>query len=89
MKIAANAVGNYSPLYSAKLQQAQKPAEQIQQTSFQPKAVKGDAELTGVEKEFFAALYPQEKSVVMDHHFYQKNGQMSGVKVGSMFDRRG
>ncbi len=89
MKISANAVGNYSPLYAAKSLQVQKPAESVSQVAFRQQVTISKPELTTVEKEFFAALYPQEKSQIMDYHYYQKNGQMSGVKIGSMFDKRG
>lgn len=89
MKISANAIGNYSPVYARKPVQEQKPAENNTPVSFQTKVTNGNAELTTAEKEFFAALYPKEKTEIMDYHFYQKNGQMSGVKIGSMFDKRG
>jgi len=89
MKISANAIGNYSPIYSAKTAQVQKPAENISQVISRQQIKTGNTELTSGEKEFFAALYPKEKSQIMDYHFYQKNGQMSGVKIGSMFDKRG
>lgn len=89
MKISANAIGNYSPVYKTKPVQEQKPAENVAVARFRPQVTNNTAELTTVEKEFFAALYPQEKSQIMDYHFYQKNGQMSGVKIGSMFDKRG
>jgi len=89
MKISANAIGNYSPVYARKPVHEQKPAENSTPVSFRPQVTNGNAELTTVEKEFFAALYPQEKTEIMDYHFYQKNGQMSGVKIGSMFDKRG
>jgi len=84
MKIAANAVGIYSPLYAQKNVRA----NQAEQTSGVQTATP-KAELTKGEKEFFAAMYPQEKSTVMDYHFYKKNGVISGVKVGSLFDKRG
>lgn len=89
MKISANAIGNYSPIYTAKSLQVQKPATNVSQVTTHRQVTKGNTELTSVEKEFFAALYPQEKSQIMEYHFYQKNGQMSGVKLGSMFDKRG
>ncbi|MFA4924066.1 MAG: hypothetical protein WC557_07735 [Ignavibacteriaceae bacterium] len=102
MKISANAIGNYSPLYAAKSPLT--PEGGIKKFPLLPKGESKspspiaigeglgmgfNPELTTVEKEFFAALYPQEQSQIMDYHFYQKNGQMSGVKIGSMFDKRG
>ncbi|OGU97943.1 MAG: hypothetical protein A2330_08625 [Ignavibacteria bacterium RIFOXYB2_FULL_36_7] len=89
MKISANAIGNYSPVYAKKPLQEQKPAENISLAKFQPQKTNGAAELTGAEKEFFAKLYPEDKAQIMDYHYYQRNGQMSGVKIGSMFDKRG
>ncbi|MGE5679442.1 MAG: hypothetical protein ACM34K_01045 [Bacillota bacterium] len=41
------------------------------------------------EKNFFINLYPENKGEIVDYHFYQKTGKMSGVAVGSLFDRRG
>jgi len=91
MKISANVIGNYSPFYSTttKPLQEQKPVETVSTVRYQPQIANSTAELTSVEKEFFASLYPEDKSKIMDYHFYQKNGQMSGVKLGSLFDKRG
>jgi hypothetical protein len=41
------------------------------------------------EKNFFEKLYPEKKSEIMDYHFYGREGKMSGVSVGSQFDKRG
>lgn len=46
-------------------------------------------EITKEEKNFFAQLYPEKKNEIVDYHYYQKSGQMSGVTVGSLFDKRG
>ena len=79
MKITSNAVGNYSPSY------------------MKPSAVNGSEEVrkNGTEnfsldeKKFFAKLYPDQKSEVMEYKSYNSKGKISGVHVGSLFDRRG
>lgn len=45
--------------------------------------------ITKEEKEFFTELYPEKKNEIIDYHFYQKSGKLSGVTKGSLFDRRG
>lgn len=45
--------------------------------------------ITNDEKMFFMGLYPENQSEIVDYHFYQKSGKMSGVSVGTLFDRRG
>ena len=79
MRIGTNPVGNYSPVY--KKVEIQK---QVKTT-----AVSKQSEITSNEKAFFSKMYPEDKQQIMDHHFYMKNGNMSGVAVGSLFDRRG
>ncbi len=74
MKITNNSIGNYS-LYSIN-----KPLET---TSISAEAVSKE------EKIFFVKMYPQNKTEIMDYHFYQRTGKMSGVGLGSMFDKRG
>lgn len=79
MKIGSNSIGNYTPIRNANTTQPAKT-----------KKFDLDAELVSKnEKEFFSTLYPTEKNKIMQHHFYMKNGNMSGVMVGSLFDRRG
>ena len=83
MKIAANPVGNYSP-YNMKVnnvKQTASPAE-TKETS------KTDL-ISKEEKKFFAKMYPEDKTEIVDYHFYKSSGKMSGVTVGSLFDRRG
>ena len=78
MKIGNNPVGNYTPIRNM--------------NTAVSKSKKFDLNTEVVsknEKEFFSTLYPVEKNKIMQHHFYMKNGNMSGVMVGSLLDRRG
>ncbi len=45
--------------------------------------------VTNEEKKFFAGLYPENKTDIMNYHFYHKNGKMQGVTLGTIFDKRG
>lgn len=83
MKISANAVGNYSP-YNNKVNNV-KQAQSLAET----KEVKKTDIVSNEEKKFFAKLYPENKSEIIDYHFYKSSGKMSGVSVGSLLDRRG
>mgnify|MGYP005847002437 CR=1 FL=1 len=79
MRIGNNPVGNYSPIR----QNNSVNAVKAKQTSSSSEIINSK------EKEFFSKLYPTDKSKIMQHHFYMKNGNMSGVMVGSLIDRRG
>lgn len=79
MRISTNPVGNYSPVYK-------KPA--VAKT-VKASSVESNSTINNSEKAFFSKMYPQNKEKIMEHHFYMKNGNMSGVTVGSLFDRRG
>ena len=76
MKINTNNIGNYS------LQQIQRNADMKAQLA------EGE-ELNENEKDFFIKRYPQKKDEIIDYHFYQKSGKMSGVKLGHLFDKKG
>jgi hypothetical protein len=78
MKISTNSIGNYNPFLINNNQKVL-AANQNQ---------KVDA-LTKEEKEFFVKLYPENKNEIMDYHFYKSTGKMSGVALGTNFDRRG
>ncbi|GMU94921.1 MULTISPECIES: hypothetical protein [Ignavibacterium] len=41
------------------------------------------------EKHFFAQMYPDKSSEIMEYSFYGKSGKLNNVKLGSHFDRRG
>ena len=83
MKIGANPVGNYSP-YNMKVSNVRQTANLVEtkETS------KADL-ISNDEKKFFAKMYPENKTEIVDYHFYKPSGKMSGVTVGSLFDRRG
>lgn len=80
MRIVTNSVGNYTPNSIAKSHDI-KPAHQPQTDKLE--------DITSQEKQFFTGLFPEQSGEVMDYHFYKKSGQMSGVKLGSLFDRKG
>uniref|UniRef100_A0A7V2ZI17 Uncharacterized protein n=1 Tax=Ignavibacterium album TaxID=591197 RepID=A0A7V2ZI17_9BACT len=48
-----------------------------------------DEVLSEKEKNFFAQMYPDKSSEIMDYSFYGKSGKLNNVKLGSHFDRRG
>ncbi|MEJ2614684.1 MAG: hypothetical protein P8Z35_06985 [Ignavibacteriaceae bacterium] len=81
MKISTNNIGNYS------INHIQKAA--IQKTAQQKNINQTKTDLSADEKSFFIDRYPQKKDEIIDYHFYQKGGAMSGVKVGHLFDKKG
>lgn len=80
MRIVTNSIGNYSP-NSVNQSRAIKGQRQVAQQKVE--------DLTKNEKKFFTGLYPDQSGEVMDYHFYQRTGKMGGVKLGSLFDRKG
>lgn len=80
MKVGMNTIGNYSPFQMNGINRTEKPvkAESVETDSF-----------TKAEKNFFANKYPGNRQEIMDHHFYGKSGQMSGIAVGTLINRRG
>ena len=76
MKIDNTITGNYN---AYAMQRTMRPA------AIQPQAA---AAISTEEKAFFINMYPEQKTEIQDYHFYQRSGKMSGVSVGSMFDRR-
>lgn len=40
------------------------------------------------EKQFFANMFPEKKSEVMDYNFYNRSGKVNSLQIGSLFDRR-
>ncbi len=89
MQIKTNSIGNYTPLRvpNANRQTTAKKAE----AAAKPAPVNNakSANVTEAEKRFFAGMYPDQKEKIMDYHFYKSSGKMSGVHVGSLFDRKG
>lgn len=41
------------------------------------------------EKHFFAQMFPDKSSEIMEYSFYGKSGKLNNIKIGSHFDRRG
>ena len=61
---------------------------QPQKTNSTDQTVK-KAQISTEERDFFLNLYPENKEEIMDYHHYLRSGKMSGVSLGSIFDRRG
>lgn len=79
MKISTNPVGNYTRPSMRTTESVKK--QEVQNST----AVK----VTPDEKNFFAKLYPENKTEIMDYHYYGREGKMAGVSLGSLFDKRG
>jgi hypothetical protein len=79
MRISTNNIGNYS---------VNRPPAPVQNSAHK-KAAEKNEELSADEKNFFINKYPQKKEEIIDYHFYQKSGLMSGVKLGQLFDKKG
>lgn len=45
--------------------------------------------ITDEEKKFFAEMYPEKKNEIINYQFYQKNGKVLSVAIGSTFDKKG
>jgi hypothetical protein len=86
MRISTNNIGNYGPQTARGVQQQAKTNEKFEL----PKTanLENKTMITPDEKSFFAGLYPNNKTEI-ENHFYSKSGKMSGVKVGSLINRRG
>ena len=89
MKINTNMIGNYSPHIARNVNSTGKPKEAAQKFELQNVAPKKTENLTPEEKNFFADLYPDKKNEIIDYHFYSRSGELSGVKIGTIIDRRG
>ncbi len=81
MKIGTNSVGNYTPKIHVN--------NTVKTAETKPKVETEKNLINKQEKKFFAEMYPDNKKEIMKYHFYQKTGNMSGVSVGSLLDRRG
>jgi hypothetical protein len=89
MKITTNVIGNYSPRHINSIVK-NSSLNKTTGKSVDSSAVQTKKDsLTADEKNFFMDLYPQNKTDITDYHFYKRNGEMSGVKVGSLFDKKG
>ena len=87
MKIDSNAIGNYTLTSLRKVNNSVKAGE-VKKPA-QTNEVSHNQDVSIDEKKFFAGLYPEKKTEIMDYHFYQKTGKMNGVVKGSLFNKRG
>ena len=79
MKITTNSIGNYGQTYI-------KPNSIDRNESIQKTKTEN---ISSDEKIFFAKLYPAQKDEILGYQFYNSKGKITGVHVGSLFDRRG
>ena len=89
MKIDMNPVGNYSPINFRNVNNRTKVNETSAKDNTPKTAQTKNASLTPEEKTYFAKMYPANKSEIVDYHFYEKSGKLSGVQIGSLLDKRG
>jgi hypothetical protein len=86
MKISTNAIGNYVPQINKSAVSYQPEIKETKEST----AVSNEQQnITSDEKNFFLQMYPSNSQEINSYHFYERSGKMSGVKIGSMFDRRG
>lgn len=76
MKVTTNTVGNYSPTYFKQNVHRTQTSQKLDSISSE-------------EKKFFAELYPTQKEEVLSYQFYNAKGKVSGMHLGSLFDKRG
>jgi len=81
MKINTNAIGNYNLQRTTKIRPKNKIRNAEMKFSME--------QITPDEKIFFSKMYPKKEETIIHHKFYGKNGQVSRVAVGSLFDKRG
>ena len=79
MKISSNIIGNYTPSY----------VKTVQNNNAAGAVFNSKEKISSEEKNFFAGLYPAQKEEIMSYQLYNAKGKVSGVHVGSLFDRRG
>lgn len=89
MKISMNNIGNYTPRMKTNTDISQKFNIDTKNDLKTKSTETADSAVTPEEKNYFMNLYPENKNEISDYHFYQKSGKMSGVKIGSLLDRRG
>lgn len=79
MRVSTNAVGNYQPSYiKTSTANRNEAAQKLNKDN-----------ISTEEKKFFAELYPGRQEEIMGYQLYNSKGKVSGVHVGSLFDRRG
>ena len=79
MRVSTNSIGNYQPTYMKSAAVARNDAS---------RKTAGE-NISAAEKKFFAELFPGRNDEVMGYQSYNSKGKVSGVHVGSLFDRRG
>jgi hypothetical protein len=89
MRISTNNNGNYAPGYTHEVKAKPRAKSEFSLNAAGTDAPVKSEKINNEEKNFFINLYPDNKKEIADYHFYQKSGKMSGVAVGSLFDRRG
>ncbi len=82
MKISTNYAGNYNPY------KINNSKTQITKTD-KVKDIKHVTEINQSEKAFFKSVYPNNEAEINNYHFYEPSGKLSGVSLGSLFDKRG
>jgi len=78
MKVSTTSFGNYKPVRTNQTTQLN-----------ESKLKNNDPKITNEEKKYFSKLYPDEKEIIENYHFYNRNGDKNGVSLGSLVDRRG
>jgi hypothetical protein len=75
MKIQTGSTGNYS------LNNIRNEKRKID--------LQHEEQLNNEEKKFFISKYPDNRNEILEYHFYEKSGKMQGLKLGSLFDKKG
>ncbi len=90
MRVNTNTVGNYFPQRTRNISNVTRTDNIKKSIEINKIETKSTEQAISVkEKELFAKMYPKQKEEIMEYHYYNKNGAMSGVTVGSLLDRRG
>lgn len=79
MRVSTNSIGNYQPTYMKA--HAAKRNDAVQKIN--------NENISVAEKKFFAELFPGRQEEIMGYQSYNSKGKVSGVHVGSLFDKRG
>jgi len=80
MAVGMNSIGNYS---AYGLNAARQNKTVLAKTSESK-----SENINSDEKEFFAKMYPAKQTEIMEY-YYEKNGKMNGIALGTNIDRRG
>jgi hypothetical protein len=74
---------NFNPLIMNSVSQSNRI-----QRSYEVKTNNSQEILNKEEKQFFANMFPEKKSEVMNYNFYNRNGKVNNLQIGSLLDRR-